>query len=65
MSMFSYAFITIDSNKIAAFKASVVLFSVYLSLESAYLVLEASTGRVLGFEAKDLVGSHNESVSSI
>ena len=57
MSMFSYAFITIDSNKIAAFKAAVVLFSVYLSLESAYLVLEASTGRVLGFEAKDLVGT--------
>jgi len=57
MSMFSYAFITIDADKIAAFKASVVVISVYLSLESAFVLLEASTGKIVGFEAKDLVGT--------
>jgi O-antigen ligase len=57
MSLFSYAFITIDPDKIAAFKASVVVISVYLSLESAFVLLEASTGKIVGFEAKDLVGT--------
>jgi hypothetical protein len=57
MSMFSYAFITIDANKIAAFKAAVVTMSVYLSAASAYTLLEASAARVVGFEAKNLVGT--------
>jgi len=57
MSMFSYAFITIDANKAAAFKIALVAISVYLSIESAYVLLDAEAVRAIGFEAKDLVGS--------
>jgi O-antigen ligase len=57
MSMFAYAFITIDDNKVVAFKTAVVAISVYLSLASAYTLLDAESVRRVGFEAKDLVGS--------
>jgi O-antigen ligase len=57
MSMFAYAFITIDEGKTAAFKTALVAISVYLSLESAYRLLDLSAIRAVGFEAKDLVGS--------
>ena len=54
MSMFSYAFITIDADKVAGFKTAVVCISVYFSISSAYELL--SLGNV-GFEAKDIVGT--------
>lgn len=57
MSMFSYAFITINSDKIAAFKSAIVCISVYFSVTSAYELLSAAAVATLGFEAKDLVGS--------
>jgi O-antigen ligase len=57
MSMFAYAFITVDDDKVAGFKTAVVAISVYLSLVSAYTLLDAESGRNVGFEAKDLVGS--------
>jgi hypothetical protein len=57
MSMFSYSFMKIEEDKIAAFKTALVLISVSLSLISAYRMLEASAGAILGFEAKDLVGT--------
>ena len=57
MSIFLYAFITIDQNKIAAFKIALVVVSVYFSIESAYTLLQVSAERLVGYEAKDLVGS--------
>ena len=57
ISMFSYAFITIDSDKIAAFKTAVVGMSVYLSALSAYELLALAATRIVGFEAKDLIGT--------
>ena len=57
ISMFSYAFITIDSDKIIAFKTAVVAISVYLSALSAYRLLELAATRIVGFEAKDLIGT--------
>jgi O-antigen ligase len=57
MSMFAYAFITIDEGKTAAFKTALIAISVFLSLESAYRLLDLSAIRAVGFEAKDLVGS--------
>jgi O-antigen ligase len=57
ISMFSFAFITIDSDKIIAFKTAVVGMSVYLSAVSAYELLELAATRIVGFEAKDLIGT--------
>ncbi len=57
MSMFAYAFITVNEDKVIAFKTAVVAISVYLSLVSAYTLLDAEAGRAIGFEAKDLVGT--------
>jgi hypothetical protein len=57
MGMFAYAFITIDEKMVAAFKTALVIFSVWLSLISAYVLLDATASRVVGFEAKDMVGS--------
>jgi len=58
MSVFSYAFMTIDEPKIVAFKTALVVMSCYLSLSAAYSLLTlASTNAVLGFEAKNLVGT--------
>jgi O-antigen ligase len=58
MTMFSYAFMTIDDEKIVAFKTALVGMSVFLSLASAYRLLSlAATGITIGFEAKDLVGT--------
>lgn len=57
LSMFAYAFIRVDGNQIAGFKAAIVLISIYLSFASAYELLQLGATRTLGFEAKDLVGS--------
>jgi O-antigen ligase len=57
MSMFAFAFITVDEEKVAAFKTALVLISVYFSFDSAYGLFEASAVRTIGFEAKDLVGT--------
>lgn len=57
MGMFAYAFVTIDEKMVAAFKTALVIFSVWLSLVSAYVLLDASASRVVGFEAKNMVGS--------
>jgi len=57
MGMFAYAFVKIDARMIAAFKSALVIISVYLSLVSAYVLLDASARAIVGFEAKDLVGS--------
>jgi O-Antigen ligase len=57
MSMFAYAFITIDERMVAAFKTALVVSSAYLSLVSAYTLLVASATAIVGFEAKNMVGS--------
>jgi hypothetical protein len=57
MSMFAYAFIKIDSRMVAAFKLAVVVISVYLSVVSAYTLLQATASGIVGFEAKNLVGT--------
>jgi O-antigen ligase len=57
MSMFAFAFIRIDEDKIVAFKTAVVGISVCLSLFTALRLASLAAGGALGFEAKDLVGS--------
>jgi O-antigen ligase len=57
ISIFSYAFITIDSDKLIAFKTAIVGVSVYLSAFSAYQLLALAATRIVGFEAKDLIGT--------
>jgi hypothetical protein len=57
MSMFAYSFINLDETKIAAFKTALVAISVYLSFESAYQLLLLTSQRIVGFEAKDLIGT--------
>ena len=58
MSAFSLAFMTIDEPKIVAFKTAVVITSVYLSFISAYNLLSLEATRaVVGFEAKNLIGT--------
>jgi O-antigen ligase len=57
MGMFAFAFIKVGEDSIAAFKTAIVLMSVYLSLFAAVRLASIAAGGVLGFEAKDLVGT--------
>lgn len=57
MSMFAFALIKIDEDKVAAFKTAVVAISVYLSFLTAFRLASIAASGVLGFEAKDLVGT--------
>src|SRR2546425_8156720 len=56
MSVFSYMFLEVDRDMVAAFRAAVVIISLLLSVTAIFrfAVLGASS---LGFEAKDLLGS--------
>jgi O-antigen ligase len=58
MSAFSLAFMKIDEPKVVAFKTALVITSTYLSLISAYSLLSLEATRaVVGFEAKNLIGT--------
>ena len=57
MSLFSYMFVRINDQMVLAFKVSIVAISFGLSVSSAYLFFASGGSAVLGFEAKDLVGS--------
>ncbi len=56
MSIFSYMFVRVDDEMIAAFKIAVVVSSAYFSLISIYVLLSAGPANV-GYAAKDLVGT--------
>jgi O-antigen ligase len=57
MTLFSFVFVKVDSEMIAAFKIAIVVVSVYFSLISISTFLWASAVGPIGYEAKDLVGS--------
>ena len=56
MSMFSYIFIRIDSTMVASFKSAVIAISLFFFLVSLYKYFSLG-GHVLGFAAKDAIGS--------
>ena len=56
MSIFSYIFIRIDSTMVASFKSAVIVISLFFSLVSLYKYFSLE-GHVLGFSAKDVIGS--------
>jgi hypothetical protein len=56
MSMFSYIFIRIDSTMVASFKSAVIAISIFFLLVSLYKYFFFG-GHVLGFAAKDAIGS--------
>lgn len=57
MAMFSYTFMRVSAELVAAFKAALVAISVLLSAYSMYVFFSSGGSAALGFEAKDLVGS--------